>query len=442
MKKFVTVFMALAMVFAFVLPAMADEVCPPCEKCEPIQLSCPSGGTQEHGATCVYGDEYAVDGLDDEFLPDTDDCPVVFNVCECDDPNQFTTGKVVGIRLRILVNGQEGDNGVYFAENYTGNVIMSNTREFLCDPSCSAVMGADEDGNAIPADVDDFAYFCDKVDDNEITAGEAVWRATQFPGPFSYWQYKNGQYVAGATPSSSCTQGANNKVVQIVSPADKGIEISKFDETYNLSHWAIDIPDIIVTPAVSECSTISVEICLLVGSAGGICGECQCVCSCVYDLYKTCCVEVSHCLLFPFVPFTDTGWNAGIALSDVSAFGTVPFISVLSKAQMVSGGTGSSSTDRTVTFMFVPEDGQVSTWTDSGIGPIKTYNFAADILPNLDPAPTSTVGELMLKTNFTAQGMLYLTNGVFGAAHLGACCYGPCGLDQLLYLLDLSDEYE
>ena len=409
MKKFVTVIMALAMIFALVLPAMADEVCPPCEKCGPIELGCPSGETQGESAQCVYGSDYWVRGLDNNGMPMLDDCPVIFQVCNCDDPNQFTAGKVVGIRMRILVNGQEGDNGAYFANFYSGNIIMSNYQEFLCDPSCTNPKDANAQGIAqAPPN----SWWCDTNDNGQIDAGEAVWRAANFNvlgNGFDYYNYVGGEYRPGATPSGSCNQGTNNRVVQIMNKPNEGITIRAFDDTWNLSKWAIDIPPIVITPAISECSTISVEICLMVGSAGGICGDCQCVCSCVYDLYQTCCWEENYCLLFPFVAFTSTGWNAGVGLSDVNAF------------------SSSTSVNRTVTFMFVPEDGQVSTWTDTGVGAIKTYSFGTDILPNLDPAPTSTIGELKVITNYNVHGMLYLTNGVFGAAHLGACCYGPCG---------------
>ncbi|MBW2022190.1 MAG: hypothetical protein JRI51_04875 [Deltaproteobacteria bacterium] len=413
-----TVFMALAMVFAFVLPAMADEICPPCEKCAPPTLTCPSG--DQEGAHCSYsGDYYRVNGLNGGHLPDygrvdgelalDNKCPVIFSICECDNPSQFHSGAVVGIRMTILVNGQEGDNGAYFADDYEGNVILSNSRDFLCDPECSSVVEA-EDVEDPKNPLEGSAYYCDVNKDGQM-AGEPIWREDQFSdGSFQYYRYSDGKYVLTSSPDEDCPPTKSSaKAVRIISSPTTGIKLTDFDETYNLSHWAIDIPQIYVTPAIQECSTISVEICLLIGDQGGICGECECVCSCVYDLYTTCCEEENYCLLFPFVPFTDTGWNAGIALSDVSAF------------------TSSSSVDRTVTFMFVPKDGQVSTWTDSGIDAIKTYNFATDILPNLVPAPTSTVGELMLSTNFHVHGMLYLTNGVFGAAHLGACCCGPCG---------------
>ncbi len=409
MKKFFVVMMSVAMVFAFVLPVMADEVCEPCFKCEPNDIGCPGSEQEgtEIGEFCVCGDDYDVFGLypDSNHFPNTDPCPVIFSVCECDDPAQFHAGVEVGVRMRILVNGQAGDHGAYFSQTFTGNVVMSNSREFLCEPACAnTVVHA---GTTTTT-----AYFCDSInpgDSNMPDAGEVIWRADQFTG-LSYYTYNGSSYDAGATVSATCPPPlATNRVVQII--ANGGLVLNAFDDLYNLSHWAIDIPRICVTPDVTECSTISVEICLMTEQGGGICGDCTCVCSCVYDLYTVCCEGQADCIFFPYVVFTDTGWDTAIVVNN-----------------MVPGMPSGSAMQ--VLWTFTAPDGTQSTWTDTGFasnGGQKAYIFSSDIYPNLVPAPTSTVGSLKGTSNFAIHGLQYMTNGSFGAEHDAACCSGPCG---------------
>jgi hypothetical protein len=407
MRKISTILIALAMVFAFVVPAMGqDVVCEPCTKCLPTALGCPT--TVQAVSTCVYGDTYDVFGLDAANLPWLDPCPVVFDICDCPNPNIFHNGgasaTVVGIRMRLLVNGQEGDNGVYFSENYTGNMVMSNSKTFLCNPACTRIR----------AGTDPASYYCDTDNDTIHDIGETTWKSAVFPTvpqPFIYYRYSGGAYVAGATPSGACPSASLNRVVQIMSGPGTGYTISAFDETYQLSHWALDIPGIIVNTSVTQCSTISVQIDLMTGAAG-ICAECASVCSCVYDLYTVCCLAGTGCMFFPYVVATGA-WDTGIAISK-TALGAPP------------------AADMQAVFNFLGADGTMSTWTDtayeSNAGQ-KAYAFSTGILPNLTPAPTSTAGSLLVNTNFPSDGMLYLTNGVFGAAHLPRCCTGgdyPC----------------
>jgi len=403
MRKIGTIMIALAMAFAFAAPAMGqDPVCDPCTKCPPSVIDCPYG--DQTGATCYGEDDYDV-GTDP--LVAYPACPVIFDICDCDDPSAFVSGTTVGVRLRLLVNGLEGDNGAYFSEGLTGNVIMGDSKTWLCDPACAVLPLAA--GPGVPPMV-----FCDANGSGTWQAGEAIAKSDNFlhPSGFTYYQHNGTNYVlAAGGPSTGCPQGTTNKVVQIANAPGEGLVIDLEDETYDLSHWAIDIPAVIVTPTINDCSTISLQICLMTEGGGGICGECACVCDCVYDLYTTCCEGATGCIYFPYVVTTGTGWDTGIALMNRST-GLLP-----------------SAADMTATFTFVQADGTVSTWEDTNFesnGGLKTYAFSTGIVPNLVPAPGITTGSLTVDANFSVDGMLYLTNGVFGAAHLGRCCTGPC----------------
>jgi len=391
------------MVFAFAVPAMAQEVCEPCAKC-PAQAMvppCPTG--DQTGMTCSFGDEYFVGTLPHDIGTTYALCPVIFDICDCDDPSDFTSGTTVGIRLTLLVNGLEGDHGAYFSEAYTGNVIMGDSKTWLCDPAPCATE------TVVPGGIS----WCDPLNVGVIDPGElgTLYKDDNFIATVPLYYSHNGtNYVLEPLgPSGVCPPARN--VVRTMSAPTEGLVIDLEDETYNMSHWALDIPGVILTTDITDCSTISVEICMMTEAGGGICGECSCVCSCVYDLYRACCVAGAGCIRFPYVVSTATGWDTGIALMNAAPT-ALPL-----------------AADMTATFTYVQDNGAVSTWTDANWDSnrgLKAYAFSTGILPNLVPAPTSTIGWLRVDTNFDVDGMLYLTNGVFGAAHLGACCTGIC----------------
>lgn len=311
MRKIGTIMIALAMAFAFVVPAMADEICEPCTKCVPSTIACPE---EQEGDPCPYEDDY-------DIYTGTD-CPVVFSICECDDPSQFKADDVVGITMKILVNGEAGDNGAYFLEEFSGLVNLSRNKNDACDLITTAPNN----------------------------------RASSF-GVATYDYYSA---TGSVTPgwAGNCPPDADDKVIRFSSQTGSGMTILAEDEVNKRSHWAIDIPAIVVTTAISECSTISVEIGLMTEATGGICGECAVACSCVYDLYRVCCPVGTTSWLFPY--FTSLGdadayWN-GIVIDNLS------------------------SQEGTVTLTAYEKDGSVGTFTTDVI---PAHSMFVDLLENI-----------------------------------------------------------
>ena len=404
MKKLLVAFMAFAMVFGlgFSQTASAQEGlgdCELCSKCSPYKLPCVN---EDYRA-----DYYNVD-LDGDNLPvywredqpadygaedsyeesDTvSNCPVIFNLSECNVDKLNN----VGIRMTILVNGQEGDNGVYFAQGYSGRFVMSNNKEFLCDPDC---------GNTSPQPVYDndqnlLGYVCGD-------ANATAWKEASF-SKFNYYWYTNGNYEEvqiGGSP-------ADVKVVRIESTIDGTYTITDWDYNNDLAYWALDIPAIIVTPDVPDNATISIKISLL--SVDDI-GEVSEICECTYGLYTYC---PNYCIYFPYVAFVayeTEGWDTGIVVSNTEAFFSTP-------------------EDMSIKFTFVDLDGNKGEWEvpaeEINAGQ-NVYLFSAHILRNIYPElPNVVLGQLAVETNFKASGIVFIFTGTLnlGLGHEALNCY-------------------
>jgi len=230
--------------------------------------------------------------------------------------------------MRILVNGMEGNNGAYFNEAYSGNVMLSNDWEgdFICSPECLTP-------SRVKTVIDTFdgsmVWYCDANCNDINDSYEKTWR----PATASEVCY----YVFGSTGYSLTSPmfpqngpvTADEKLVMVTGGP---VTLTGLDENFSLpcGVWAMDIPAIIATSEITECSTISVEIELLTGQ--------KVFCSCIYDLYTVICDSCpTSGLYFPHVD-TTYPWQTEIAVINTSPIQTVPgtFMAYSNDGQIVS----------------------------------------------------------------------------------------------------------
>lgn len=386
--KLFRILMALALVFALVVPAaMAEDeadVCEPCTaKCSPKDIGCASG--DQFGSTCPEGDDYEIPPLLADGSPDVlgtwSDCPVIIDICECDVIESgavaLTAGTDVTLKFTILVNGQAGVPGAYFAEGFTGRVVMSNSRAFLCEPTPCATPLVLTTASVTPGDTT-ISYWCDRDNDgtfdllNEVNnTGDIIWRADAF----NTWAM-----------SALCPTGVNNTSAFIT---PNSIDIENVDYNLKMSHMAVDIPAIMITPAITECSTISIRVDVFIGAGVSICPTDDAQCSCVFDLYKACCSMYSNTLTFPYFTSLSAAsyWN-GIVITNVG------------------------TTSGTATLNAYEQDGSTATFTTPEIAGRGMY---VNLLENISWSG-SGLGDsrcwIRVTTTFNADGFAMLSNDV------------------------------
>jgi len=383
--KMVKTLMAVALVFALVIPALADDICPPCQKCPPRSITCPTG--DQYGAYCYNGDEYYVEGVDGSGNIYTGTsyyatCPVIFDICECDDVSLFIPGAEIAVRMKLLVNGQEGANGAYFAEHHNGWTVMSCNRQFLCQPICDntpSIAPGGPWGDGIDA------WECDSA---AYSVLPIQYRGHQFNDTnTTYYYWGTGGYTIGGVPSASaCPVTGINRVTQFIT--DNDLVLAEVDEEYGMCNWAMDIPMVRVSPELDECSTISVQIDILTDAGGTICSESVAECSCVYDLYTVCCDTSYSNLLFPyFTNLSDSGtmWN-GIVITNLSS----------------SAGTA--------TLTAYEQDGSIGTYTTPVIA---ANSMFVDLLENIPWTGTGLGGQrcyITVSADFSCDGFAMMSD--------------------------------
>ncbi len=103
----------LAMIFAltFCWTAMAaNDACVDCGKCPDRQIKCCKTLAQGEKEGFYFDYEIGVGYRQD--IPNPNWCKVVFDLCECDDPNtNFASGSQIGVHMTIL------NTGVYFTDD-------------------------------------------------------------------------------------------------------------------------------------------------------------------------------------------------------------------------------------------------------------------------------------------------------------------------------------
>lgn len=248
------------------------------------------------------------DGFDGQLLEQYPGCPVVFNICDCPDTSEFIPGAEISVRMKILVNGAEGDNGVYFNEPYNGYVAISSVNNFLYNPTCvnssglpASILQTDLATNPIVTDDLSFAYFCDSDGQGDLDAVEPAWRLVSAPAWAVNYYYWNGSGYVETTPvfGINCTRTADTGERVTMIAAERLVSLLDIDEEKGMCMWAMDVPAVIVTPVFNECTTFSVQIELMTDMGCAICSDATVECVCIYDMYTICCRQLTRQIVCP-----------------------------------------------------------------------------------------------------------------------------------------------
>ena len=366
MKKFLVLLTVAVGIFCFSTGAFAQlaDVCSTCpSKCTIGTIACP--GSQ--GGTCVdYNFQASRGGVN---------CHAIFAICNCLNAGTvFVHGKVIGIRMTILVNGLPGQNGAYWV------------------------------GGAAAADVQ-FAMFAHQADACAATAfgtyhfGEGKFYKTDAAGK------QSGDPVTTlAAGTTACAIPAANQATMIVTDPDRGYTITPEDEETKTSYWWINIPLVRVDPAVlHNCERISVKIETLDQGSGGICADCVASCACTIDIANVCCTTASsNTCTFPY--FTSTGasgsgnpfWN-GIAVVNTSNGAGTATLTVTQK----DGKTGTFTTPSIPAgSMYVSTLANIA-FTGTGLGGVPLWIKAVSTFSGIE-------GFAMIANTATGESMGYL----------------------------------
>lgn len=355
MKKIITLLMAATMIIGFSGMSMAaDDECPTCVDPGTINRACPV--EQEdcdsypfdyedlaweryfEGESYKLGYKNYCDGVKDNRR-------VMFPACNCDN---FQVGDTIDISLEILVNGQTGDNGAYWAQNVgsydyyhdrdcqTGQVMQASGRDALNMKTYSSQTKACDDPVYNSADQ---SFYYDDV----------------FVGPYDYWYVdddgdlqKDGYPVIGEGAhcyDTDADEDEENRVIIIQPDADAingscighGYVITTDDVESDKSVWAINIPWIrFDLNKIQIGDEIQVRICLkkavqqtqLDGTPipccfdidpGGICEDPDCCCVFTLGTMGCCEDDTDYALIYPYAtPMNSLDWWYGMVITNYS----------------------------------------------------------------------------------------------------------------------------
>jgi len=382
MKKVIVLMMAVMIAtFGFSFTANAD--CGTC--CPSMNIDRGCEGEQECCYPFDFEDNYYGKATYCEYPSGKEegcDQKAWFEICQCLEAEGGTwpdlvQDDTVDVSMEILVNGQPGDNGVYWAQ--------------------------DVNGAGIPMDT--------YVDVN--TACERDKLGKRFGGLWTYYEADG----AEGTPDEGycaphCDVPAGNRVVKLGptpgQPDPHGYMITALDVATNLDTWIVDIPYLRVDPnKVTAGDVVQVKVCFIRNLAGGgICGDCD-ECCCIITIGPLCCESVDSecCIYHPYVVANDPYgfWTTGIALTLMDSV---------------------APADAVVTLTLTDQDGNVVTCVkDDFTGPIW-----AGSLDDLTFSGPFTGGPCLLEivANSPIDSYCYLTgNGFFGAGTLARECWWP-----------------
>lgn len=371
-KKVLGLLTVMIAVFGFSTGAFAawgDPVCTVCKGCTVDRVVCEVTGEQDSD-DCKSFDYDRRELLDGYCGTDVDDnCKAVFNICNCQnvDGNDFDAGQTIGVRMTILVDGEDGENGAYWS-GASGPL-----------PTATATVTMNK------YDTEDHA--CDNIDPEAASFGA---------GTFFKSDLETTATLAGGV---TCEVESDDQATVILTNDDAGYVISSDDVTNKLSHWWIDISPIRIDPNVlHDGELISVKIELLNEGAGGICAECVSVCECIVNVAIACCEPGAFSMYFPYVLTQDAAWFTGIVVTNL--------------------GSSVSIDDMTATFTLTDSTGAVFTYTKTDFD-AKVWAFSLDAeLPNFSGTPAVGAAWLKVKTNFSVDGWHFMTDGNFGAGTL------------------------
>jgi len=378
MKKAITILMAAALVFGFAGMASAQD----CTTClDPLDIN--------RGCETIQDACYPFDYENQVFFPDENrntitpycegpegkaDPRVVFPVCDCPFADELIQGAVVDVRLEILVNGETGANGAYWAEN-----VNDNSFEFA-------------EGGGIPME----AYASETLACEDDTPFQSA-----FVGEFRYRGYDEDGELTGMTPlvgNFNCDPDEEDRPT-IIEPVlqqgtdNHGYTITLADAENDRSQFAIDIPHIKFDPSmIDEGDVISVQICLTCAedgevNVGSICGGCGCCCEFELGTILCCREGTSSSLTYPYVTaMNDANWWYGMVITNLSSFAGEAEVTIYE----TDGDTETVTVDVDANSMFVASNVDLMDAFGEGIGDARAY--------------------FKVKTDFSADGFLFIGN--------------------------------
>lgn len=369
MKKRTVLTILLAMVFALsfawtAAAAETEDACIDCGKCPERQIACcVTVGQADPYAT--YFDYETSTG----YCPNQgriDHCKVIFDLCECDDPNtNFVTDAPIGVHMTIL------NSGVYF----TDDSVAVNTYT----TSAEACLGGTSDYPWSWA-TGDMTYY--------DAAGKEV-------TPMA---------IADANPYD-CVVPCDAYAMELVT--DVPFVLPGELVTGQYKYWWIDLPAMVLNdPEIKgrEGEMIRIEVCLQ-GVTGGICQDCNDICCCIIDLGTLCCEAYEcqrTCIYFPYVVtgLTNIGWSTGVAITNVG---------------------GSPSMDLTLTI--TDSTGEKFVYTKEG-HTATVWSFYIDaILSGFSGTPAAGPAMLEVKSSEgVIDGYVFLSDGNFGGSTMAREC--------------------
>ena len=367
-KKVLGLLTVMIAVFGFSTGAFAawgDEICTTCKGCTVDRVACEAGEQEE--ILCYefdYDDRHGADGYC--VASELEKCKAIFNICNCENASDFESGQTIGVRMTILVDGEDGENGAYWSGGADANVDLRlyGTEALACDNM---------------ADVYDEVFG---------------------PGKFYLSDLETVVPPATLVDDTTCEVVAAARATVILTDPTEGYTITPLDAIDKLSHWWIDIAPIRIDPNVLHAGElISVKIELLNQESGGICADCVSVCECIVDVAIVCCLDgASYDMYFPYVLTQDSAWFTGIVVTNLS--------SSVAIADMVATFTITDGTG--ATFTYTKTDFETKVWA---------FSLDAE-LSNFSGTPAPGAAWLKVETNFSVDGWQFMTDGSFGAGTL------------------------
>lgn len=367
-KKVLGLLTVMIAVFGFSTGAFAawgDEICTTCKSCTVDNVACEAG--EQEDILCYefdYDNRYIADGYCVDS--DAEKCRAIFNICNCENPEDFLSGQTIGVRMTVLVDGEDGENGAYWSGTADANVEM---RQY----------GTEADACEDMADVYDKEFG---------------------PGKFYLSDLETEVPQATLVDNPTCEVVAAARATVILTDPIEGYTITPQDAIDKLSHWWIDVAPIRIDPNVlNNGELISVKIELLNQESGGICADCTCVCECIVDVAIVCCADdASYSMYFPYLVTQDAAWNTGIVVTNL---GSSVAIADMEATFTLTDGTGAE-------FTYTKTDFETKVWA-----------FVIDVeLPNFSGTPLPGTAWLNVETNFSVDGWHFMTDGNFGAGSL------------------------
>jgi hypothetical protein len=323
MKKTISILAAFMLVFSVAGIAFAQDNPPLAGICDPvgnIDRGCETGTDQSDCSTspfdyedygdCLTGDSYcygdrtgtAKHNFHRAFIPI---CDCIQQIQDFTDPQEGDVF-VVGMEVMVDTDGdgvyEEGDNGVYFAQDVNIDGIPVQplsgedcTDDLGCTPD-STFAGEYEyylDNNSLTSAIPDTSEVCVIEDDQRIVKFEPV-LPDPLPEPY------DGSY---------------------------GYQVTGDDIDDDRSTWWVDIPELRVDPTITQRGW-KVAVKVTVQSAeeatsDGLCSECP-KCEHLVEIGTLCCDPVSEScsgkLIFPYFGKSDGAWWNGMAVSNLGDY--------------------------------------------------------------------------------------------------------------------------